>query len=157
MKSGKLKIDSVEEAFKAKSLIKSAIICGSEGEVANDPSIGGGVYRGAFDIAYSGRKTDDLVYRNTVSFKLRSLFYMIHLCVFFYSVQSQRETIMTMIALSAADQLRQKQAWALSQIVTIASPSIDNTFLTERRVSYTDILVRNAFKSYRNVSLFNQD
>ena len=59
---------------------------------------------------------------------------------------------MTMIALYSADQLRQRQAWALSQIVTIASPSIENTIVTEARVSYTDILVRNAFKSYRNVS-----
>ena len=56
-----------------------------------------------------------------------------------------------MIALHAADQLRQRQAWALSQIVTISSPSIENSILTERRVSYTDILVRNAFKSYRNI------
>ena len=59
---------------------------------------------------------------------------------------------MTMIALYAPDQLRQRQAWALSQIATIAKPSIENTIVTEARVSYTDILVRNAFKSYRNVS-----
>ena len=58
---------------------------------------------------------------------------------------------MTMIALNAPDQLRQRQVWALSQILTIASPSIENKDLTEMRLAYTDILVRNAFKSYRDI------
>ena len=52
---------------------KPAIVCGSEGEIANDPSVGGGVYYGAFDVAYSGRKTSDSFYRETVSVKLYSV------------------------------------------------------------------------------------
>ena len=74
LKSGELEIDSVEEAFKAKlPSIKPALVCGSLGEVANDPSVGGGVYYGAFDVAYSGRTTSDSVNRQTVSLKFNSM------------------------------------------------------------------------------------
>jgi len=106
---------------------KPVVICGSFGEVANDVKIGGGLYHGSFDVAYEHKSTPQEVYINA------------------------RKTIMTMIALNAPDQLRQRQAWALSQILTIASPSIENKDLTEMRLAYTDILVRNAFKSYRDI------
>merc|ERR1711862_189747 len=94
------------------------VICGSFGEVAN-VKIGGGLYHVSFDVAYEHKSTPQEVYINA------------------------RKTIMTMIALNAPDQLRQRQAWALPQILTIASPSIENKDLTEMRLAYTDILVRN--------------
>ena len=53
--------------------IKPAIVCGSLGEVANDPSLGGGVYNGAFDVAYSGRTTSDSANRQTVSLNFNSV------------------------------------------------------------------------------------
>jgi uncharacterized protein (DUF1501 family)/uncharacterized protein (DUF1800 family) len=124
LKKGELETDYIEDAFQHKiPSLSGAVVCGSPGEVANEPILGGV----AFDFAHRNRKTSDDDYINT------------------------RKTIMAMIALYATDQLRQRMAWALAQIVTIASPSINNLIETERRVAYTDIFVRNAFKSYRNI------
>jgi len=56
-----------------------------------------------------------------------------------------------MIALNAKDQLRQRMAWALSQILAIAAPSIFNKDDTEFYVTYMDSLVRNAHGNYFNI------
>merc|ERR1711862_746747 len=118
---------SVERELRKKIFNKKpVVICGSFGEVANDAKIGGGLYHGSFDVTYETHSSPGVNAK-------------------------ARKTIMEMIALNAPDQLRQRQAWALSQIVTIASPSIENKHLTEMRLAYPDTLVRNAFKSYRDI------
>jgi uncharacterized protein (DUF1800 family) len=122
-----LKINSIESTFREKIPSQHMIVCGSPDEVANEPTIGGGLSYGAFGFASE-------VFRNYDD-----------------ELSKSRKTVMTMIAIHAIDQLRQRQAWALSQIVTIASPSIEHRSETEKRVAYTDILVRNAFKSYRDI------
>ena len=57
-----------------------------------------------------------------------------------------------MQALYANDQLRQRMAWALSQIlVTAARGGVAFTGETEMWTNYYDIFVRNAFGNYRDV------
>jgi uncharacterized protein (DUF1800 family) len=57
-----------------------------------------------------------------------------------------------MVALEAPDQLRQRVAWALSQILVVTPNQIDNAdLLSECFLNYYDIFVRNAFGNYRDV------
>ena len=46
-------------------------------------------------------------------------------------MHQQKTKVWTMIALNSADQLRQRMAWALSQIVTVVEGNIDAYDLTE--------------------------
>ena len=63
----------------------------------------------------------------------------------------QRQTVWTEVALNAPDQLRQRVAWALSQILAISPGSIDTGFSTEVFMNYYDIFVRHAFGNYRDI------
>lgn len=102
------------------------LVCGSPNEVANDPMLGGSVgVRGAFDSFIPDLRTtetDDFV--------------------------RQKRIAWTQIALEAPDQLRQRVAWALSQILVV-SPMDDKR--SEDFANYYDIFVRHAFGNYRNV------
>jgi len=63
----------------------------------------------------------------------------------------QKKIVWTEIVLHAQDQLRQRMAWALAQILVI-SPGSDSLYLhTEVYTAYYDIFVRNAFGNYRDV------
>lgn len=88
------------EEFEVSALVKSlgpSVVCGSENEVQNEPAKFGNLKQGAFDaITTDGRSSGD------------STFW------------PQRQTVWTMIAMNGADSFRQRVAWALSQIVTMA-------------------------------------
>ena len=101
------------------------IVCGSPGEVANDPTKGS-----VFDVASEYLR--DTTYRNQYG--------------------RQREIVWTMVALYAQDQLRQRMAWALSQILVIAKESIKvEGKSTEMFLQFYDIFVRNAFGNYIDI------
>ena len=53
--------------------------------------------------------------------------------------------------IKAEDQLRQRVAWALSQIFVINVDGVGRTQETELYANYYDIFVRNAFGNYRDV------
>ncbi|CAK0869087.1 unnamed protein product [Prorocentrum cordatum] len=107
--------------------------CGSPGEVANDPSLG---HQSWFSVEFRGIEKDD-------DFEVP------------YSRANHRQsksTVWTTMALYASDQLRQRAAWALSQIMVTSSNGIGSSFgQTEFWVTYYDIFVRNAFGNYRDV------
>jgi uncharacterized protein (DUF1800 family) len=100
------------------------VVCGSIGEVANVPSKGEG-FQFAFD--YIKDEFD-------VAFDMRK----------------QRHTVWALTALTAPDQLRQRMAWALSQICVVGFKGLDDT-KTEAVLQYYDIFVRGAFGSYRDI------
>jgi hypothetical protein len=134
----------------------STVVCGSPHEVANNADNYGSLYRGAFDAATFNNRTTGIP-----------------------DLEKQRTSIWMEIALKGDDQLRQKVAWALSQILVVSPGAINayyatenflvsycHTILTLRRASmsllttvsystfvktYYDIFVRNAFGSYRNI------
>jgi hypothetical protein len=54
-------------------------------------------------------------------------------------LQGQRETVWLQIALRSKDQLRQRMAWALSQILVVSPNSLQLTFQTESFLTYYDI------------------
>jgi cullin-associated NEDD8-dissociated protein 1 len=55
------------------------------------------------------------------------------------------------VALTAPDQLRQRVAWALSQILVVTNNQVDDPRSTELFLQYYDIFVRNAFGNYGDV------
>jgi uncharacterized protein (DUF1800 family) len=65
----------------------------------------------------------------------------------------QKSNVWNMIALSVQDQLRQRMAWALSQILVVSEKQIIDMAvgLSEAYLNYYDIFVRNAFGSYRDI------
>jgi hypothetical protein len=66
-------------------------------------------------------------------------------------LRNQKKNLWNTVALWAEDQLRQRMAWALSQILVITPNQINNKEATEIYANYYDIFVRNAFGNYRDV------
>jgi len=97
------------------------VACDSPGEVANDPELGA---RYAMSL---GKFTDDNAGLQR-SYKA-----------------SEHSMVWTNVVLRAQDQLRQRCAWALSQIFVL------NHGRTEARLAYYDIFVRLAFGNFRDV------
>jgi hypothetical protein len=106
----------------------STLLCGSPSEVANDLTLGGSMYQGAFDAMTNYNRT-------TLTEDL----------------ERQRTSIWLEMALRAPDTLRQKVAWILSQILVVSPDSIETYWNTEQFVHYYDIFVRNALGNYQDV------
>ncbi|KAI2512165.1 Protein of unknown function (DUF1501) [Fragilaria crotonensis] len=105
------------------------LVCGSPNEVANDAALGGSDYYGAFVTwaQYFSTTFDNELFK-------------------------QRKYVWSSVALEASDQLRQRVAWALSQILVISPTGVRRGLtMTEIYVVYYDIFVRNAFGNYRDV------
>jgi len=118
----KLRTSALAEALGVTSASGDAVVvCGSPGEVANDPS-----FNSVFSFADQSGKDET-------------------------ALENQKKNTWNMIALSAADQLRQRMAWALSQILVITPNQINDNSCTEIYLNYYDIFVRHAFGNYRDV------
>ena len=63
----------------------------------------------------------------------------------------QKETVWNSIALSSQDQLRQRTAFALSQIFSVSPDSGACRDCSESYLSYYDIFVRHAFGNYFDI------
>ena len=100
------------------------VVCGSVGEIANSPFKGEG-----FQYSWEYFREDLDVAED---------------------MYEQRHTVWASIALKAPDQLRQRMAWALSQICVVGHSQLDD-MNTEAAVQYYDIFVRDAFGSYRDI------
>ena len=101
------------------------IVCGSPNEVANDHALG----------------------ETGLAVSINDLMDDVH----FSDRLKQRENLWTMITLSASDQLRQRVAWALSQIFAVSPETILENEQTEGYMYYYDIFVRNAFGNYFDI------
>ena len=62
---------------------------------------------------------------------------------------NQKSVVWTEVVLKGDDQLRQRMAWALAQILTVVP--IPSEEQTEMYLNYYDILVKHAFGNYRDV------
>ena len=56
-----------------------------------------------------------------------------------------------MVALESKDQLRQRMAWALSQILVVTPSEVGQVDYSEIYLNYYDIFVRNAFGNYFDI------
>lgn len=91
----------------------AVVVCGSPNEVPND-TFGPGI----FQIPYTSNIKSGSDYAD------------------------QKKSAWTMIALSANDHLRQRVAWALSQILVITPNQIENVEFSEIYLNYYDIFVK---------------
>lgn len=104
-------------------MANDVIVCGSLGEVTNDPT----------SSETYGIETEHMEwYRDGL-------------------LENQKTEIWTEIALYKPDQLRQRMAWALSQIVTSVPNNIDGRDSTEIHINFYDIFVRHGLGSYREI------
>ena len=122
-----LKTNTIAEYFGASTDQNEGggvVVCGSHGEIANDRSL-----REQFDVRHDleGRVTSSSVMNN------------------------QRHVIWYELGLKAPDQLRQRMAFALSEILTIVPQSIDAFAQTEVYAKYYDIFVKHAFGNYGDI------
>jgi uncharacterized protein (DUF1800 family) len=65
--------------------------------------------------------------------------------------QRGKQIVWYQAAVTGEDVLRQRVAWALSQIFVLGEAGSNQPTVTERFVSYYDIFVRNAFGNYRDI------
>mmetsp|Transcript_8963 Transcript_8963/g.10761 ORF Transcript_8963/g.10761 Transcript_8963/m.10761 type:complete len:2332 (-) Transcript_8963:118-7113(-) len=106
-------------------------VCGSPGEVGNDPTLGN-MYRLLLG--------DDTTVYNQVLDQEEDPSY-----------SYQKSVVWTSVSFKATDQLRQRVAWALSQIFVINQDGVNLNSAIESYSVYYDIFVRNAFGNYRDV------
>lgn len=106
------------------------IVCGSPNEVATEPSL--------------AQRTD---YREFDTITRRNMTGLVK------NFDAQKLSIWIYAALNAPDQLRQRIAWALSQlfVITPSDVTASSAHMTEAFVAYYDIFVRHAFGNYRDV------
>ena len=103
------------------------LVCGSPNEISNNPWEGGSAGKGAFDAFTDVFQTS------------------------FEELRLQRRTAWTIAALNDPGQLRQRVAWALSQILVISPDSItEGQFLTEAFLVYYDIFVSPRLKRFES-------
>ena len=107
--------------------------CGSPGEVANDPYAGNQFWFGYGADAELATQVTDANARLSIS-----------------STSAPRHVAWEHVAFNATDQLRQRVAWALSQIFVVNDEALGNK-ASELALVYYDIFVRNAFTNYRDV------
>ncbi len=107
---------------------QGSIVCGSPGESSNIYS-----FHLTFDMNLNHAKSEEYDHTPQGAFP------------------QSRKDVWTMAALSADDQLRQRMAWALSQVLAISPDSFGNTLSSEMFTHYYDIFVRNAFGNYKDV------
>ena len=111
------------------SLVGGAEACGSEGEVANEPERDHffKIWTTAFENGL------DALYRD-------------------YQTGTGKKSVWLEIAVHGADQLRQRVAWALSQVIVTGEEGLTAAKVvqtaTEAYTSYYDIMVRHGFGSF---------
>jgi hypothetical protein len=107
-------------------IVKNAVICGSDGEVGSDAGLDPSEPR----------------------FRINGHFHRLTL----RKLPLQIQAVSHSVFLNAKDQLRQRMAWALSQIFSISPNQIDVDFNeAESYFNYFDIFAKNAFGNFRDV------
>lgn len=104
--------------------------CGSRGEVANDPEVGNRFYSLNYNYNLYGSTGIDQTQE---------------------TAEAGKTMTWTTVVFNAHDQLRQRAAWALSQIFTVGTPSFGYYYETELWVNFYDIFVANAFGNFADI------
>jgi cullin-associated NEDD8-dissociated protein 1 len=108
--------------------------CGSPGETENNPLKGNQYF-----FSFSGE-------RNSEYLDLGQIIGEVDL-----NPVNSKSRVWTNVAITAKDQLRQRTAWALSQIFVATIVNVNRERATELWLKYYDIFVRNAFGNYFDV------
>jgi len=122
-----LQTNAIKDYFGIESAVSNdkVVVCGSPFEVANDHSLG----ETGLSFSRNGEN-------NSHPASLLRL---------------QRSTQWLSVVLDAQDQLRQRMAWALSQIFAINDSDTKEKEQSEGFITFYDIFVRNSFGNYRDI------
>ena len=141
---------------------RAVLICGSPGEVASDPFYGDQGKKiintwcrvslrvrqkisSKFDFNRHLYLGFDVVVPESTGYRTTSI----------WQLAAQRHTVWTHLALHAKDQLRQRVAWALSQIIPVGIITVGGSRVhsekTEPFLELYDQFVRHGFGSYRDL------
>lgn len=127
-----LQTEEIAQALGAASeATEYSAVCGSPQEVANDPDMG-------HLLSFKHGGSDDIYFDQEYHF-------------WWNRDRRAKQMIWTMHALYADDQLRQRMAWALSQIYVASVSGLGYSERVEVWVNFYDIFVRNAFGNLRDV------
>jgi len=127
-----LQTDAIAEALGAAATDQElSEVCGSPGEVANNPYLG-------HRLSFKHGAPDDWHFDSDYGF-------------WWNRDHRAKSAVWTMQALFADDQLRQRVAWALSQIYVCSVNGGGYSERAESWLNYYDIFVRNAFGNLRDV------
>ena len=123
---------SLAAAFGANATLSSDApeVCGSPGEVANDPT-----HNHLYPIFWESASTGGQYHATEELYR---------------SQEGGVPSVWPNVAFKAPDQLRQRMAWALSQTFVISEQGYQTT-ASESWLAYYDIFVRNAFGNLRNL------
>jgi hypothetical protein len=108
-------------------------VCGSPGEVPNNPTKGARYSYSLGDGLQDSHRDQQLDRNGTMH------------------TTNAKSIVWSNVVLKSADQLRQRMAWALSQIFVVNTDGVGRNSETEFWVNYYDIFVRHAFGNYRDV------
>eukprot|EP00937_MAST-01D_sp_MAST-1D-sp2_P000967 g967.t1 len=112
--------------------------CGSPGESGNHPLLG---HMYSMALGEPGSSVNSAEHAQKMDRSSRAA----------VNRRNQKNVVWQNAVLNAPDQLRQRMAWALSQIFVINEDDVGKSKETEAWVAYYDIFVRNAFGNYRDV------
>ena len=101
------------------------VVCGSPYEVANDPTLGETPFG-----EWMGNNINDFTWGD---------------------LDNQKQLVWINTVLRAEDQLRQRMAWAISQLFPVDYNTLGGRPRTEHIVTYYDIFVRHAFGNYFDI------
>jgi len=104
--------------------------CGSRGEVANDPFLG-------HQYQFTSKFNDIRILTEELDYPLDQ--------------HDSKSNIWVNVALKSKDQLRQRVAWSLSQILVIAEEGIGKSDENEPWTVFYDIFVKHAFGNYHDI------
>ena len=109
--------------------------CGSPGEVHNEPIM---TNRYLFGVDTFTGSAGGTIFNDQLDF--------------YYQFNQAKSMVWLNVAFKARDQLRQRMAWALSQVFVIGSPGLTSQERGKANYfAYYDIMVRNAFGNYRDI------
>jgi len=122
-----LQLESVQNEFEVGGVnqMNAIVICGSPGEIKNDHKL----IETRYNMQLDAKDTDFNI----------------------WELEKQRQVVWTSIVLSSSDQLRQRMAWALSQIFAISPEQMNLRGQTEMFHTYYDIFVRHAFGNFKDI------
>lgn len=148
-----VRLDEVAQYFGAETGVQGGgvMVCGSPFETANDPNLGQ---------VFESESVQEEHLLLFMSFPAYSLINLI-LCTFAkvthgrdtdWNLWRNREYVWTTVVHDSDNQLRQRVAWTLAQLLVVARGAIGvQGSHTEPFLTYYDIFTKNAFGNYRDV------
>eukprot|EP00931_Biecheleriopsis_adriatica_P057277 TRINITY_DN3397_c0_g1_i3.p1 TRINITY_DN3397_c0_g1~~TRINITY_DN3397_c0_g1_i3.p1 ORF type:complete len:2330 (-),score=299.84 TRINITY_DN3397_c0_g1_i3:580-7488(-) len=133
------------------TVVERVLHCGSPGEAANDPSKGHQAVFQSKQLVPVGSVNLDEDANGDASYDFADRVFDVPHGPGLPPPDSARSSTWLMQSLYAGDQLRQRMAWALSQILVTSAVGTDYSQQSEMWMNYYDIFIRHGLGNFRDV------